>query len=81
MYEYTFPLCNFCHEANHIFHRNFCLCCGSLSFKIIFSAALELVVIHHAMDPNNRFNGRNLSLIDFVIWKQISFMPVLLLTR
>jgi len=29
------------------------------SFKIIFSAALVLVVIHHAMDPNNRFNENN----------------------
>ena len=56
MYEYTVPLRNFCHEANHVFHTSFCLCCGSLSFEIIFSAALELVVIHHATDSNNRFN-------------------------
>lgn len=56
MHEYTVPLRNSCHKANHVFHISFCLCCGSLSFKIIFSAALELVIIHRAMNPNNRFN-------------------------
>lgn len=79
MHEYTVPLRNSCHKANHVFHTSFCLCCGSLSFKIIFSAALELVIIHRAMNPDLMKTKSN--FIGFVQWNQVCSMLVLLLTR